>query len=242
MIYALYRIHYGLDFLEKSINSIIDDVDMIFIYWSKQPWYKDCKNLPPMNENVKEYCKRWNGKVNVIEREFDLPSGQYTQMYSDMITGHTIPKKVLMMEPDMVWDKEQLKKALQLTDAEVSFKQIEFWKNEEWYIKRTSGRERPGPTLYNHAPGLTGKGTASNQQLVNNDIYCYNYGFCLSKEVMKYKFEVAVQSSKYYKDSIPSKDWYEKKWLNWTPETEDLEMSEAHKHYIKKAHPYGTKD
>ena len=67
-----------------------------------------------MNENVKEYCKRWNGKVNVIEREFDLPSGQYTQMYADMITGHTIPKKVLMMEPDMVWDKEQLKKALQL--------------------------------------------------------------------------------------------------------------------------------
>tara|TARA_E500000318_G_scaffold109672_2_gene123205 strand:- start:1800 stop:2528 length:729 start_codon:yes stop_codon:yes gene_type:complete len=242
MIYALYRIHYGLDFLEKSINSIIDDVDMIFIYWSKQPWYKGCKDLPPMNENVKEYCKRWNGKVNVIEREFDLPSGQYTQMYADMITGHTIPKKVLMMEPDMVWDKEQLKKALQLTDAEVSFKQIEFWKNEEWYIKRTSGRERPGPTLYNQAPGLTGKGTAVDPNKVNNDIYCYNYGFCLSKEVMKYKFEVAVQSSKYYKDSIPSKDWYEKKWLNWTPETEDLEISEAHKHYIKKALPYGTKD
>ena len=240
MIYALYRIHYGLDFLEKSINSIIDDVDMIFIYWSKQPWYKDCKNLPPMNENVKEYCKRWNGKVNVIEREFDLPSGQYTQMYADMITGHTIPKKVLMMEPDMVWDKEQLKKALELTDPEISFKQIEFWKNEEWYIKRT--RERPGPILYNQAPGLTGKGTATNTHLINNNIYCYNYGFCLSKEVMKYKFEVAIQSSKHYKDSIPSKDWYEKKWLNWTPETEDLEMSEAHKHYIKKALPYGTKD
>ena len=242
MIYALYRIHYGLDFLEKSINSIIDDVDMIFIYWSKQPWYKGCPNLPPMNENVKEYCKRWNGKVNVIEREFDLPSGQYTQMYADMITGHTIPKKVLMMEPDMVWDKEQLKKALELTDPEISFKQIEFWKNEEWYIKRTSGRERPGPTLYNQAPGLTGKGTATNTHLINNNIYCYNYGFCLSKEVMKYKFEVAIQSSKHYKDSIPSKDWYEKKWLNWTPETEDLEMSEAHKHYIKKALPYGTKD
>ena len=59
---------------------------------------------------------------------------------------------------------------------------------------------------------------------------------------MKYKFEVAVQSSKYYKDSLPAKDWYEKKWLNWTPETEDLEISEAHKHYIKKALPYGTKD
>ena len=52
--------HNEIDFLEKSINSIIDDVDMIFIYWSKQPWYKECKDLPPMNEYVGEFCKRWS--------------------------------------------------------------------------------------------------------------------------------------------------------------------------------------
>ena len=155
-----------------------------------------------------------------------------------MITGHTIPKKVLMMEPDMVWDKEQLKKALELTDAEISFRKIEFWKTDKWYIKRN----RPGPTLYNQAPGLTGKGTATNQRLVNNDIYCYNYGFCLSQEIMLYKHEVAIQSSKYYRDSQPAEDWYETKWLNWTPETTNLEISKAHRHHIKKAYPYGTKD
>ena len=62
--------------------------------------------------------------------------------------------------------------------------------------------------------------------------------FVYHKEVMKYRFEVLLQSSKYYKDSLPAEDWYEDKWLNWTPETTDLEMSKAHKHYIKKALPW----
>jgi phosphorylcholine metabolism protein LicD len=56
---------------------------------------------------------------------------------------------------------------------------------------------------------------------------------------MLYKHIVAIQSSEYYKDSLPSEEWYEKKWLNWTPETEDLEISKNYKHFIKRAYPYG---
>ncbi len=47
-----------------------------------------------------------------------------------------------------------------------------------------------------------------------------------------------IQSSKYYKDSLPAEDWYEEKWLNWTPETTNLEISEKHRHLIKKALPW----
>ena len=57
---------------------------------------------------------------------------------------------------------------------------------------------------------------------------------------MLYKHIVAIQSSKYYRDSQPAEDWYETKWLNWTPETTNLEISKAHRHYIKRAYPYGT--
>ena len=32
---AIYRIHYGIDFLLESINSIINDVDKIVIFYSK---------------------------------------------------------------------------------------------------------------------------------------------------------------------------------------------------------------
>ena len=121
-----------------------------------------------------------------------------------------------------------------LQDDEISFNQIEFWKNENWYIKR----DRPGPTLWNVAPHKTMKGCWASKQKVHDTLKCYNYGFCLSPEVMKYKHEVAIQSSKYYGDSNPSKVWYQDKWLNWTPETRDLEISEAHRHLIEKAHPW----
>jgi len=235
MIYALYRIHYGLDFLGKSIESVIDEVDKVFVFWSKQPWYKKCKNLPPLNENVLEFCKKYD-KVIVIEREFDLPENQFKKMYDRVASEYSHPDKVLMMEPDMVWEKSQLKKALELTDHEISFKQIEFWKNEKWYIKR----DRPGPTLWNGVPQNTMKGCWASKNKTHDTIKCFNYGFCLSPEVMKYKHEVAIQSSKYYGDSLPAKDWYDEKWLNWTPETTDLEISEKHRHLIKKALPYGA--
>ena len=235
MRYAIYRIHYGLDFLGKSIESIIDQVDQIFVFWSKQPWYKKCQNLPPLNENVLEFCKKYD-KVIVIEKEFDLPENQFKKMYDIVVSEYSKPDQVLMMEPDMVWDKEELKQIWKLENNEISFNQIEFWKNEQWHIKR----ERPGPTLYNGTINKTLKGCWSDKRKTHDTIKCFNYGFCFSPEVMKYKHEVAIQSSKYYGDSQPSVEWYEKKWLNWTPETEDLEISEAHRHYIKKAHPYGT--
>ena len=232
MRYALYRIHYGLDFLGQSIESIENDVDKIFVFWSKQPWYKKCENLPPINENVKEFCEKYS-KVTVFEREYDLPLNQFKQMYDEICSYYPRPDQVLMMEPDMVWGDE-IKDIWQLKDDEVSFNQIEFWKNEEWHIKR----DRPGPTLWNVAPSKTMKGCWASKNKTHPTIKCFNYGFCLSPEVMKYKHEVAIQSSKYYGDSQPSVEWYEKKWLNWTPETEDLEISEAHRHFIKKALPW----
>jgi len=235
---AVYRIHYGLDFLGKSIESLYLHVDKVFVFWSKQPWYKKCKDLPPLNENVKEFCEKYEGwgdnKVSVFEREYDLPDNQYKKMYDEICSYYPRPDQALFMEPDMVWDHKTLNEVWKLKDDEISFNQIEFWKNEDWYIKR----DRPGPTLWNVAPQKTMKGCWASKNTRHETLKCYNYGFCLSPEVMKYKHEVAIQSSKYYGDSNPSKEWYQDKWLNWTPETRDLEISEAHRHLIEKAHPW----
>ena len=238
MRYALYRIHYGLDFLGKSIESIENHVDKIFVFWSKKPWYKGAMKLPPLDENVKEFCEKYS-KVTVFEKEYDLPLNQYKLMYDEVVQYYPQPKQTLMMEPDMVWGDE-IKDIWELKDPEVCFNQIEFWKNEQWYIKRNKdgSADRPGPSLWNIVPTETQKGCWQNARTIHSSITCYNYGFCLSPKVMKYKHEVALQSSKYYKDSKPSETWYEDKWLNWTPETEDLEISEKHTHYIKKALPW----
>ena len=234
MRYALYRIHYGLDFLGQSIESIENHVDKIFVFWSKKPWYKGAMKLPPLDENVKEFCEKYS-KVTVFEKEYDLPLNQYKLMYDEVVQYYPRPKQTLMMEPDMVWGNE-IKDIWDIKDLEVCFNQIEFWKNKQWYIKRD--KDRPGPSLWNTVPTETQKGCWQNARKAHPSIKCYNYGFCLSPDVMKYKHEVALQSSKYYKDSPPSETWYEEKWLNWTPETEDLEISEKHKHYIKKALPW----
>ena len=158
-------------------------------------------------------------------------------MYDEICQFYPRPNQALFMEPDMVWDHETLNEVWKLKDDEISFDQIEFWKSEKYHVPRE--QPRPGPTLWNKSPEKTGKGCFHNRN-IHPKLKCYNYGFCLSPEVMKYKHEVAIQSSKYYKDSLPAKDWYDEKWLNWTPETTDLEISEKHRHLIKKALPYGA--
>ena len=237
MRYAIYRIHYGLDFLAQSIDSVYEYVDHVFVFWSKLPWYKNCTNLPPLNENVAQHCENVFGtkKVSVYIREFDLPDNQYKIMYDQVCKDHGTPDQVLMMEPDMIWG-DDIKKIWSIKDNEISFKQIEFWKSKDYYVPRQ--KLRPGPTLWKNKVPETKKGTWANPHNIHPEYTCYNYGFCLSPEVMKYRCEVLLQSSKYYKDSQPSPVWYEQKWLNWTPETEDLEISKNYKHYIKKALPW----
>ena len=237
MRYAIYRIHYGLDFLARSIDSVYEHVDRVFVFWSKLPWYKNCTNLPPFNEDVAQHCENVFGtdKVFVYVKEFDFPNNQFKLMSDVVVTDHGKPDQTLCMEPDMVWG-DDIKKIWDIKDRETSFNQIEFWKTEDWYVTRQ--KPRPGPTLYNGSLSNTMKGCWSDDKLIHPEYKVYNYGFCLSPEVMKYRFEVLLQSSKYYKDSLPAEDWYEDKWLNWTPETTDLEISEKHKHYIKKAEPW----
>ena len=63
--WAIYRMHYGLDFLSQSISSIRDDVDKIFICYSLQPWVVRDKvsylgdeiDMPNNPENIEEYLK-----------------------------------------------------------------------------------------------------------------------------------------------------------------------------------------
>ena len=57
---------------------------------------------------------------------------------------------------------------------------------------------------------------------------CYNFGFCLNEKTMLYKHNAALDFSEKIKDSIPSQTWYEEKWLNWTPETTNLEPASKH--------------
>ena len=102
----------------------------------------------------------------------------FAEVYDD-------PREVRLVDVEPDFDNRVFlirKKIWELKDNEISFKQIEFWKNEEWYIKR----DRPGPTLYNGTVNSTLKGCWSDKRKTHDTIKCFNYGFCFSPEVMMY--------------------------------------------------------
>ena len=118
MRWAIYRIHYGLDFLSQSINSILDSVDKVFVVYSLNPWVrkptvnylgKDIP-MPNLHEDVRTFMyDHFNEepKVSLIQREFTTPLNQFPLIYEmcASLSKSSMPKFLLFMEPDMVFFK-----------------------------------------------------------------------------------------------------------------------------------------
>ena len=252
MKWAIYRIHYGLNFLKQSIDSIKDSVDRVFVIYSLDPWVKEYTInylgeifvMPVLHENVSEFMKWKYGEDKKIEywrAEIPSPKNQFRQLYEmvcEKMEG--VPEHVLFMEPDMVFykpDVEKLFNELETRDLPcLGTLQIELWKNFEWRIPL---RDRIGPMIWSprrHHTWETHFGTyQDNMQIISEDILNYNFGFCLDEKTMLYKHLTAINFSKVIGDSIPSQEWYRDKWLNWTPETTDIEIAERWKHTIPRA-------
>ena len=86
-MWAIYRIHYGTDFIIQSVNSIINYVDRIFIFYSEEPWIKTDKinykskliKFPRNPENVKSFLlKNFQSEKIIIKKyECNSPLNQY---------------------------------------------------------------------------------------------------------------------------------------------------------------------
>jgi hypothetical protein len=258
---AIYRIHYGIDFLKASIDSIIDSVDLVYVFYSLDPWAKKDTvfylgeeiPMPKLNEDVEGFLNTHYGdnpKVKYLRAETTTPHGQYSSYLS--VVSKKIKEKidtVLFMEPDFVFFKPDLKYLYEeLEEHEelpcLGTKQIELWKTHKWRIPK---RDRIGPMLWNidradrYDPSyiVTHLGTYNiAKPFVTDSVDNYNFGFCLNPTTMLYKHLTAINFSRVIRDSIPSQEWYRDKWLNWTPETTDLEISEKYKSNIAKAEIY----
>ena len=262
MNWAIYRIHYGLDFLKQSIDSIIDDVDKVFVIYSKDPWVVkdtvtylgDTIPMPQLHENVPMFMNEHylgNKKVDWLNNEYSTPRNQFRKMYDQVVhveRGH--PGTVLFMEPDMVFKKgdvNDLRIQLHSSLPCVGTMQIELWKDHRYRVPQ---RNRIGPVMWapEYMLGVnpnwsTGFGpTTVGHEIYSHNIQNYNFGFCLNATTMLYKHLTAIQFSAEIGDSIPSHQWYRDKWLNWTPKTRDIEISEAWKHLIPRAELYNMPD
>ncbi len=252
---AIYRIHYGLDFLEQSIESIRDAVDLVIVYFSRYPWCRTSHvtylgkqiHLPDNPENVESFLEdRYGDDPKVIFDNFECqtPKNQFRLLYEDSVLkiGRSI-NTLLFMEPDMVFFKPDVERLLEefekMQVAALGTYQTELWKTPEYRIPQ---RNRIGPTCWNIdlAPDFTTHfGTYLPEHVqVHEGVTNYNFGFCLNAETMLYKHLTALVFSEKIGDSIPSQEWYRDKWVNWTPETTNLEIAENWKHLIPRAEPF----
>jgi len=269
MTWAIYRIHYGLDFLEPSIKSIINDVDKIFIFYSQDPWIKakyiNYKNqhldFPKNPEDVENFLInkfKNNKKIIFKKHECNTPMNQFGDLFNlACTTSKTKPEYVLFMEPDMIFGHKQLRFLkieldLKFWLKSIIAKQIEIWKfdniKKERNTYRIPLRKRIGPVLWN---------VKKNQDVINTSLgggpkdkknehfsilKILNLGFSFNKETMLYKHLTSLVFSKIIGDSLPDESWYEDKWLNWKPETRNLEISYGFQHKIKKATKFKIPD
>lgn len=253
--WVIYRIHYGIDFLKQSIESVEDWADKIYICYSLFPWtrdthvlYKGVNTTLSNPENVEDFLNNNfdnNKKIIFLNEEFDTPKHQFRKLFEKIsnLEGYT-PKTCLFIEPDMVFVKGDLHKLhdelAQENYDNISTRQVELWKNFNWRIPQ---RDRVGPTLWNidkKSDFNTHFGTTSEDGKIvsSSRIVNYNFGFCIHKHTMLYKHLTALSFSAKIGDSLPCPDWYEDKWLNWSPETMNIEISLNYKHTIHKAIPY----
>ena len=242
---VIYRVHYGFEYLYKSIDSVSAWADEILVVVSRNPWYTEPtvmylgKQTEIVNpEDIDANIARLESMpdVRVVVEEFASPNGQW----GSMVNKHTA-EYVLTMEPDMVFPNHEslqvLEEQTKQSNAVGCYNQIEFWKNTEWRIPQ---RNRLGPvmlkspvnvqTKFNNEP--LPKANATSNELV------HNYGFCFSPELMLYKHLLSIGFSRSIRDSIPAENWYKDKWLNWTPDTTNLEISAKHAHLVHKAIPH----
>lgn len=232
---AIYRIHYGFEWIYKSIASVRDWADEIIVCVSKQSWY----NQPEVNylgkthsvlhpENIEEHIQilTRTPKISVVVREFETPRNQWASLVNNYSSDW-----VLTLEPDMVlpFNPSQLE-----SNGHTYCEQIEYWKNKNWRIPH---RNRVGPVLYKNPHNIitSFNNFPLNQACIKSGPLAENYGFCFSEDLMLYKHLLAIGFSRKIGDSIPDEKWYEDKWLNWTEDTENLEPSKKYSHNIKKA-------
>ena len=257
---ALYRAYYGEDFIRESITSIINHVDAVLIGIADKPWSgikeieingqkiripRPIDNLRSIVENMQ---KDYPGKIHIFDYWQDRPDNQFSNMYNYKASLFN-PSMLVIMEPDMVWEKGHAEKVFNFMEKEkmrafCTF-QVEHWKEHKWMIPV---RQRPGAIFYNidllGCMPQTGKnGIATGVIVPYIKTYIHNYGFCLKIENMWWKHWIGVVNNEYIHDSEPDPSWFDTKWFSWHPEynNRNLEISRHYKYLIPNAMPYGKR-
>jgi len=168
--------HYGTEFLIQSINSIIESVDHVFVFYSMRPWcgtgtqiqyLGKTVTIPTLHEDVRSLmCANFSNKSKVTwhQYECETPRNQFRNLYDIANVhakhmGYRQIETALLMEPDMIFVNDDADKFITATinsaAQSLSIHQIELWSiladhsRQKVIIYRIPGRPRLGPTCWN---------------------------------------------------------------------------------------------
>lgn len=239
-MFAIYRCLYGEDFIQQSINSIIDYVDKILIVWDNKVWgdVQGCNykgqfiKYPDKFDNILEKIKELQSNKIILHYDHVFsPFGQHEHIIKNILPIYGNPEELMIIEVDQVFRKDQLEKALNefnsIDCSKLITKQIEIWKMNY----RVPERIRPGVEFIKKD---------DKKPIYWSDTYVHNMGFSFSDKIMYWKHLTALGFSSIIKDSLPNENWYEEKWLKWDFYTNnnDLEISKGCEKNIPYVIPY----
>ncbi len=257
MIYCVYRVLYGEDFIQYSIRSILPYVDKVFIFWDDIPWgnVSSCKykgkliSFPFKFDNVLELIKDLmihEPKI-VLQHDHRFNNvNQFTLLVNERILPYyEKPDELLVIEVDQVFRKDEIEKAFTefrecgLQCAKT--RQVEVWRGFDY---RAPEREyRTGAVLWNlrdldEMPPTGRQAEGMGIEILEAEVH--NFGFAVSPKVMYWKHLTALAFSQVIDDCLPNESWLEDKWLSWDPVTNnvDLEISLGYEHVIPEVAPY----
>lgn len=250
--YAVYRCLYGEDFIQASIRSIESVVDKIIVFWDDTAWgncdhaiYKgqrvDFPKPPATFDRVVERIRELNNpKVHLYYDHRPTPVNQFTLLINERVLPmFGKPDMFMFPEVDHVFREDQLHQAM--AEAQLlphsSTRQVEVWKGLKHRVPERP--HRSGVMFWNmqHFDQLprTGYGGDAPRQALN--AFVHNMGFAASEHVMFWKHLTAIAFSPVINDSLPNEAWLDK-WISWTPESRNLEISKGNEHDIPYVVPY----
>ncbi len=258
LVYAVYRVLYGEDFVQYSIRSILPYVDRVFVFWDDIPWgdvasccYKgEHVIFPKKFDSVLEYIVEMNEPKVTLEYDHRFNNlSQFTYLVNEKILPYyEKPDEVLVIEVDQVFRKDEIEKAFtefrQCNLLCAKTRQVEVWREFDY---RTPEREyRTGTVLWNLRDLAEMPPTGRQAEGMGIEILAakvHNFGFAVSPKVMYWKHLTALAFAQVIDDCLPNEDWLEDKWLTWHPETnnENLEISIGYEHVIPEVVPYDVR-
>ena len=247
---AVYRLLYPWDFLWKSVESITDYVERIYIFVDREPWGRvglEPHEQKSVRQAMVTACNLAveNPKVIIMGDHVETPVNQFTHLINNRVLPidyKGTDGSVMVIEPDMVFRKDQVERAIRLASEHecCMTKQVEIWKG---FRHRVPDRpHRTGVCFWKsrNIPKTLHQANVSGMPVI--DAFVHNFGFSVSGETMRTKHTIAIRMSKNIGDCQPNVDWYEKKWLNWEPGMKDLEISIGYEHDIPEVVPYPIED